>query len=99
MSFRQWIIEWLQRKQVGKEKFATQSVSNRLGSHHQTNRFEDTNRSLRFDVQSARGGIIMSVHKYDSKRDEYENIVHIIHDDQDVAESIAHIVSMELLRQ
>lgn len=57
-----------------------------------------TDGSIRIDVTPARGGIIVSVRKYDPKTDRRQDIVHIIHDDQNISENIAHIISMELLR-
>lgn len=54
--------------------------------------------TLRFSVTPARGGIIVSVRNYNRKKDMSENTVHVIHDDEDVAERVSEIVSMSLLR-
>lgn len=59
---------------------------------------ENYRQQLRFTVQPARGGLIVTIKQYNPAKDENNHTVHIIHDDQDVAENIAHIVSMELLR-
>ena len=58
----------------------------------------NTDDSIRIDVTPARGGIIVSIRKYDHKTDRRHDTVHVIHDDQSVAENIAQIISMELLR-
>jgi hypothetical protein len=57
-----------------------------------------TDESIRFDITSARGGIIVNVRNYDPKTDRNHYTVHVIHDDQNVAESIAQIVSLEMLK-
>ena len=54
--------------------------------------------TLRFHVTPARGGIIVSVKNYNRRKDTSENTVHVIHDDEDVAQRVAEIVSMSLLR-
>lgn len=55
--------------------------------------------SLRFDVTSARGGVILSMRFYDERTDRTHYQNHVIPDTEDVATSVAHIVSMELLRK
>ena len=60
-------------------------------------KIEESN-TLRFTVTPARGGVIVQVRKYDRKNDDNLYVTHVIHDDDNVSESIAHIVSMELLR-
>lgn len=54
--------------------------------------------TLRFNVTPARGGIIVSVRNYNRKKDTSENIIHVIHDDEDVSHRVSEIVSMSLLR-
>ena len=54
--------------------------------------------TLKFSVTPARGGIIVSVRNYNRKKDTSENIIHVIHDDEDVSQRVAEIVSMSLLR-
>lgn len=58
----------------------------------------DEERAIRFSVTPARGGMILSIRNYDPRTDRHSFTNHVIHDDQNVAESIAQIVSMELLR-
>lgn len=58
----------------------------------------DADNSLRFQLTNARGGIILSMRKYDEHRDRtyYQN--YVIPDGEDTANSVAQIVSMEMLR-
>ena len=59
--------------------------------------YQDDN-SIRFQVTSARGGLILSMRYYNSRTDQNQYQNYVIPDDQDAAEEIAKIVSMELLR-
>jgi hypothetical protein len=72
-------------------------ISEKLSSSRDDSGFA-TDESIRFDITSARGGIIVNVRNYDPKTDRNQYTVHVIHDDQNVAESIAHIVSLEMLK-
>ena len=54
---------------------------------------------IRFTITPARGGIVVSIRYYDRRNDRTNDSVHVIHDDQDVAANIGHIVSMELMKQ
>ena len=90
MSIKSWLRDWLLRDN---EDVRNSIVEDRHGHDD----FDD-HRSMRFSVQPARGGIIVSVRQYDRQRDENTNTVHVIHDDDEVAEKISQIVSMELLR-
>jgi hypothetical protein len=70
---------------------------NRLSSVTSNDDYSEDN-TLRFNVTPARGGIIVSVRNYNRKRDTSENTIHVIHDDEDVAQRVSEIVSMSLLR-
>lgn len=60
-------------------------------------RIEESN-TMKFTVTPARGGIIVQIRSYDSRRDETNYVTHVIHDDEHVSERVAEIVSMSLLR-
>jgi hypothetical protein len=53
---------------------------------------------LAFSVMSARGGTIVQIRHYDRKTDRVNYVTHVIPDGEDIANSLGHIVSMELLR-
>jgi hypothetical protein len=53
---------------------------------------------LRFTVMPARGGTIVQLRSYDSKRDQHEYSTYVIPDGEDIAQEVGRIVSMELLR-
>lgn len=96
MSIKSWLRNWLMAEDrsanLGKVALSAGTVT-----ADDTN-FENYRETIRFTVQPARGGIIVTVKQYDAKRDENNHTVHVIQDNEDVAQSIAHIVSMELLR-
>jgi len=54
---------------------------------------------IRFKVQQVSGGTIVETRWYDPKKDESRVKLHIITSDQDLAESIGKIVTMELLQK
>jgi hypothetical protein len=53
---------------------------------------------LRFTVMPARGGTIVQIRTYDTKRDSNQYTTYVIPDGQDIAEEVGRIVSMELIR-
>jgi hypothetical protein len=55
-------------------------------------------RTFRFDVSVGRGGIVLVTKRYDPKRDENTEVLHVIHDNDDVANSVGQIVAMEMLK-
>lgn len=85
---RRWLLEDDSPK-LASAGYATAEVSR--------NSIEEDN-TIRFTVTPARGGIVVSVRQYDAKTDRTNYTNHVIHDDDNVAESIGHIVSMEILR-
>ena len=97
---KRWLRNWLfkddskyaagtKRGSRGNELVATDSTADD---------FDDYRTNIRFTVQPARGGIIITSRKYNKAKDENDQTVHIIHDDENVSENIAQIISMELLR-
>jgi hypothetical protein len=53
---------------------------------------------LRFTVMPARGGTIVQLRSYDSKRDQHEYATYVIPDGEDISAEVGRIVSMELIR-
>ena len=82
MSFRSWFRNWLYKDE---EKIMAVS---RTASPSDS--FEEP---IRFSVTPARGGIVVTSRVYDRQKDRNNEIVHVIHDDEDVARQIgrAHV--------
>lgn len=89
--FKKWFRSWLFDEKDSRNQLVAASVD------RSSNSFEEDD-TIRFTVTPARGGIVVSVRQYDRKTDRTNYTNHVIHDDENVAESIGHIVSMELLR-
>jgi hypothetical protein len=58
----------------------------------------DVQRTFRFDVTVARGGILVTTRRYDPKKDETHEIINVIHEDEDSTKKIADIVAMEIIK-
>jgi hypothetical protein len=54
---------------------------------------------MNFTIYSANGGYVMEYNTYDPRTDERNNALHIITSDQDLGQSIAHIITFEMLRK
>lgn len=58
----------------------------------------DHRNAMNFSIQRANGGYIVEYIKYDRKRDENDRNLHIITEDADFGDSVAKIVTVEMLR-
>ena len=67
-------------------------------AHDGEDRNYEDDKTLKFNVTTARGGVILTVRNYDQRQDRHFYTAHVLHDDQNIAEGVAQIVSMELLR-
>lgn len=54
---------------------------------------------IRFSVQTVQGGTLIETRWHDSKQDDYVRKLHIVHQDENLAEAIGKIVTMELLKR
>jgi hypothetical protein len=92
-------MNWLKRRLrnwINSEQDSIQVHSTRLskGPDHM---FDDN--PLRFSVTMARGGVVVTSNVYDRVKDRNNCIIHVIHDDEDVAGRVGQIVAMELMKQ
>jgi hypothetical protein len=53
---------------------------------------------MNLQIHRANGGYILEFSTYDRKRDEHDRNLHIVTQDQDLGESIAQIITVEMLR-
>ena len=54
---------------------------------------------MNFTIHSGNGGYVMEYNTYDPRTDERNTALHIITSDQDLGQSIAHIITFEMLRK
>lgn len=60
----------------------------------------DTEYTLRIQITPARGGSVLCINRYDSKKDRNNRTVYIIKEDNnDVNQQIAEIITMEMYKQ
>jgi len=59
----------------------------------------DLNNPISFRVQAVNGGTLVETRWYDPKRDENERKLHIVTGEENLAEAIGKIVTMELLKR
>jgi len=68
----------------------------KLGKECPTNRRSPKN--LSFNISNANGGYVMDFSYYDQKTDRHHNELYVIHDNENLAESISHIITLECLK-
>lgn len=86
MSFRSWFRNWLHSDE-GKVAIAmTRSDRDEFGE------------PIRFSVTPARGGVVVTSRTYDRQKDRSNEVIHVIHDDEDVARRVGEIVALELMK-
>ena len=59
----------------------------------------DLNNPITFRVQAVNGGTLVETRWYDPKQDENERKLHIVTGEENLAEAIGKIVTMELLKR
>ena len=59
----------------------------------------DLNNPIMFRVQAVSGGTLIETRWYDPKKDENERKLHIVTGEENLAEAIGRIVTMELLKR
>ena len=57
-----------------------------------------SSRGIIFKVYPANGGMVIETHNYDEQRECTKNTLHLIPESDDLAEAIAHIITMEAMR-
>jgi len=57
------------------------------------------NHGMNFTIMNAVGGYVMQYSQYDEKNDRSDRRLHIINSEQDLGQSIAHIITYEMLRK
>ena len=89
-KFKLWFRNWLYDDHSDEAEKAL--------AHDDDHRNYEDDKTLKFNVTTARGGVILTVRNYDQRQDRHFYTAHVLHDDQNIAEGVAQIVSMELLR-
>jgi len=76
-----------------------QKIRKWLGSTNIVRESDSINaRGLNFTIYGARGGKIIECRRYNQKLDRSDNILYIIHDNQDLGAEVGKIITMEALQ-
>lgn len=97
---RKWLLRALERARD--EQYAItdskQAALSTMAGSNSVIAMDDVPLKLAFNVVPATGGVVVSINKWDRQQGRHTETVHVIHDDDEIATNIGHIVSMELLR-
>lgn len=61
--------------------------------------FHNPRKSLNFFVYYANGGLVVETRTFDRKREEWDNQLYIVTEDQDLSEFLSRIITVQLLRR
>lgn len=59
--------------------------------------FHNPRKSLNFFVYYANGGMIVEIRTFDKKREEWDNQLYIVTEDQDLSEFLSRIITVQML--
>ena len=75
------------------------SIGNSISLCDDSDNSIDLTDPISFKVEAVQGGTLVETRWYDHKKDESIRKLHIVTSDQDLAEAIGKIVTMELIRR
>jgi hypothetical protein len=87
-KFKSWIFDEESKAQVNRSKDRLSVATNEV----------EFDTPIRFSITPARGGIVVTSRMYDRQKDRHHEIIHVIHDDEDVARKVGDIVALELMK-
>ena len=95
------MINWIKRQLYNWGNTQTPSpdrkyISSRRGNHSPA---EFNSDPLRLNIYFAAGGTIVESCMFDRKTDHTQSSLHIVGSDENLGESIAHIITLELLKK
>ena len=100
--FKQKVIQWVRedwnKVRHGENDAVVSSKSIGIGTISSGRRIDQSN-GMNFTIHSANGGYVMEYNKYDPRTDERNTALHLITSEQDLGQSIAHIITFEMLRK
>lgn len=101
-SFFNWFARRLSLAQEELQENLRANLSKvSLGQAIPSSRYDhevDSNADLQFRMNRAENGYVMSVRQFDRRTDRNINSLYLISDDEDLGQSIAHIITIESLK-
>lgn len=92
---RRWLLRAINKAR--NESCEAKCESNQ--SYNMASSKDDSANRLNFNVLVATGGVVVTINTYDRQTNRNNEAVHIMHDDEEIATNIGHLISMELLRR
>lgn len=92
-NLRRWIKNWLTKDDYTIVKENVPVNYNRLSTD------EINSDSIKFTVTPANGGVIISTYSINNIKGESNSNLYVIHQNDDVAENITKIITLELLKK
>lgn len=92
-NLRRWIKNWLTKDDYTIVKENVPVNYNRLSTD------EMNSDSIKFTVTPANGGVIISTYSINNIKGESNSNLYVIHQNDDVAENITKIITLELLKK
>ena len=99
------IIKWFKNKVIQwvREDWNKASIENKYETIGTPSTISKGRRldqhGMNFTIHSANGGYVMEYNTYDPRTDERNTALHLITSEQDLGQSIAHIITFEMLRK
>jgi len=97
--FKQKVISWVREDWNKVRSDGDTIASSKSINTLSVSRRMDQPNGMNFTIHSANGGYVMEYNKYDPRTDERNTALHLITSDQDLGQSIAHIITFEMLRK
>ena len=97
--FKKKVIQWVREDWNKVRSDGDVNLSSKTTSIVSSGRRLDQSNGMNFTIHSANGGYVMEYNSYDPRTDERQVSLHIITSDQDLGQSIAHIITLEMLRK
>lgn len=99
-----WLDKWIAKKvrEAWDDANSPKQFHNIVGSKTaelvSRDRILDHDANLNFRMYRAENGYVMEVRQYDRRTDRHSVNLHLITDDEDLGQSISHIVTVESLK-
>jgi hypothetical protein len=97
--FKKKVVSWVREEWNNSSVQEKQSAINTINTIGVTARKMENSQGMNFSIHQANGGYVMEHTTYDSHTDRRTCALHIITHEQDLGQSIAHIITLEMLRK
>ena len=90
-----WFDRWLwKRVQRARNIEEEGSIPSAIGTSDEV----ELHSTIRFNITPARGGSVVTVSRYDQRKDNNDRTVYVIDENTDIGKRVSEIVTMEMYR-